>query len=158
MVKTLGSKGVHILDPFTGTGTFISRLLQSGLIKSEEIEYKYENEIHANEIILLAYYIAAINIEATYHSLKGSEYKPFNGICLTDTFQLYEKDDLISRILVDNSNRRNKQKELDIRVIMSNPPYSTGQTSANDLNTNIVYEFLDGRIKTLMLKNHRRLI
>lgn len=88
--QTLGSRGVHILDPFTGTGTFITRLLQSGLIKPDELEHKYRNEIHANEIVLLAYYIAAINIEATYHGLAGGHYVPFEGICLTDTFQLYE--------------------------------------------------------------------
>lgn len=71
--QTLGSKGVHILDPFTGTGTFITRLLQSGLIKPEELPYKYRHEIHANEIVLLAYYIAAINIEAVYHSIINSQ-------------------------------------------------------------------------------------
>ena len=93
--QTLGSKGVHILDPFTGTGTFITRLLQSGLIKPEELEHKYKHEIHANEIVLLAYYIAAINIEAVYHDLAGetATYTPFEGILLTDTFQLYEQED-----------------------------------------------------------------
>ena len=145
--QTLGSKGVHIIDPFTGTGTFITRLLQSGLIKKEELEYKYQNEIHANEIVLLAYYIAAINIEHVYHDLVGGEYKPFQGICLTDTFQLYEKDDLFSNLLVDNSERRTKQKKLDIRVIIGNPPYSVGQTSANDNNANIAYEGLDQSIR-----------
>lgn len=89
--QTLGSEGVHILDPFTGTGTFITRLLQSGLIAPEQLLHKYQKEIHANEIVLLAYYIAAINIEAVYHSIVGGEYQPFEGICLTDTFQLYEK-------------------------------------------------------------------
>ena len=64
---TLGDEGVHILDPFTGTGTFITQMLESGLIKPEQMEYKYKNEIHANEIVLLAYYIAAINIESVYH-------------------------------------------------------------------------------------------
>lgn len=87
--QTLGSKGVHILDPFTGTGTFITRLLQSGLIKPEELAHKYRHEIHANELVLLAYYIAAINIEATYHGLAGGDYVPFEGILLTDTFQMY---------------------------------------------------------------------
>jgi predicted helicase len=124
--QTLGSKGVHILDPFTGTGTFITRLLQSGLIKPEELEHKYRHEIHANEIVLLAYYIAAINIEAAYHGVAGGDYVPFEGICLTDTFQLYEQErDLISDLMADNSNRRTRQKELDIRVIVGNPPYST---------------------------------
>lgn len=83
--QTLGSEGVHILDPFTGTGTFITRLLQSGLIASEELPRKYADEIHANEIVLMAYYIAAINIEAMYHDLTGGGYQPFQGICLTDT-------------------------------------------------------------------------
>jgi predicted helicase len=73
--QTLGSKGVHIIDPFTGTGTFITRLLQSGLIKPEELPHKYKHEIHANEIVLLAYYIAAINIEAVYHSIARTETK-----------------------------------------------------------------------------------
>jgi predicted helicase len=128
--QTLGSKGVHIMDPFTGTGTFITRLLQSGLIRPDELAWKYANEIHANEIVLLAYYIAAINIEAVYHSLSGGDYKPFEGICLTDTFQLYEqKPDLIAHLMPDNSNRRTRQKALDIRVIIGNPPYSVGQAA-----------------------------
>ncbi|MCP1318111.1 type ISP restriction/modification enzyme [Halomonas sp. 707B3] len=145
--QTLGSKGVHIIDPFTGTGTFITRLLQSGLIKPEELAYKYQNEIHANEIVLLAYYIAAINIEAVYHDMSGAEYTPFEGICLTDTFQMYEKDDLVSGLLADNSGRRTRQKELDIRVIMGNPPYSSGQKNEHDNAKNVKYPHLDNRIR-----------
>ena len=150
---SLGSKGVHIIDPFTGTGTFITRLLQSGLIKPEELEHKYKHEIHANEIVLLAYYIAAINIEAVYHSLLRTDhcslntYLPFEGICLTDTFQMYEKGDLISNLMEDNSARRKRQKALDIRVIIGNPPYSAGQQSANDNNQNVSYPNLDERIR-----------
>jgi predicted helicase len=140
--ETLGSKGVHIIDPFTGTGTFITRLIQSGLIKPEQLKQKYKTEIHANEIILLAYYIAAINIEAAYHDLAGGEYSPFEGICLTDTFQLYEKDDLISNYMEDNSARRKRQKALDIKVIIGNPPYSVGQKNANDDAKNIPYPAL----------------
>ncbi len=186
--QTLGSKGVHILDPFAGTGTFITRLLQSGLITQDELPYKYQHEIHANEIVLLAYYIAAINIEAVYHSImntpqpegalphrhsgldpessdgnKGAQsapldtglrrydvhpYQPFEGICLTDTFQMYEKEDLVDQLLEHNSARRKRQKKLDIRVIMGNPPYSAGQTSANDNNQNIAYPHLDERIRS----------
>lgn len=144
---TLGSDGVHIIDPFTGTGTFITRLLQSGLISKEQLQNKYQGQIHANEIVLLAYYIAAINIEAVYHGIVGGKYQPFEGICLTDTFQLYEKDDLVSELLVDNSARRTRQKALDIRVIIGNPPYSAGQTSANDNNANVTYPLLDSRIR-----------
>lgn len=145
--QTLGSKGVHIIDPFTGTGTFITRLMQSGLITPEQLPHKYKHEIHANEIVLLAYYIAAINIEAAYHDLVGGAYQPFEGICLTDTFQLSEKDDLMSFRLVDNSNRRTRQKNLDIRVIMANPPYSVGQKNENDNNDNVGYPHLDSRIR-----------
>jgi predicted helicase len=146
--ETLGSKGVHIIDPFTGTGTFVTRLLQSGLIKQEELTHKYKNEIHANEIVLLAYYIAAINIEAAFHGIAGGDYIPFEGICLTDTFQLYEKEDLFSTLLEDNSERRKRQKKLDIRVIMGNPPYSVGQDKANDDNANVEYPTLDQRIRS----------
>ncbi|ALN78635.1 DEAD/DEAH box helicase [Lysobacter antibioticus] len=145
--QTLGSEGVHILDPFTGTGTFITRLLQSGLISQDQLSHKYKHEIHANELVLLAYYIAAINIEATYHGIAGGDYVPFEGICLTDTFQMYEKDDLLSEQLVDNSKRRKRQKKLDIRVIVGNPPYSVGQDSQNDNNQNIGYPALDKRIE-----------
>jgi predicted helicase len=145
--QTLGSRGVHIMDPFTGTGTFITRLLQSGFIAPEELEHKYRHEIHANEIVLLAYYIAAINIEAVYQGeAKGDEYLPFEGICLTDTFQMYEGDDELALYMPDNSERRTRQKELDIRVLVGNPPYSSGQTSANDNNANVGYPGLDGRI------------
>ncbi|OSZ44447.1 damage-inducible protein [Alcaligenes faecalis] len=146
--QTLGSDGVHILDPFTGTGTFITRLLQSGLMTPDELKKKYKDQIHANELVLLAYYIAAINIEAVYHDIMGGEYVPFEGICLTDTFEMYEKEDLVSQLLVDNSKRRKRQKDLNIRVIISNPPYSSGQSSQNDNNQNVIYPHLDGRIET----------
>jgi predicted helicase len=167
--QTLGSKGVHIIDPFTGTGTFITRLLQSGLIKPEELAHKYKHEIHANEIVLLAYYIAAINIEQVYHDIvqkqhrlanleantrapsqgttpQAPSYVPFEGICLADTFALYEKEDLATPAMSDNSGRRKKQKALDIRVIMGNPPYSAGQKSADDSAANIEYKTLDESI------------
>lgn len=146
--QTLGSKGVHIIDPFTGTGTFVTRLLQSGLIKPEELEHKYKHEIHANEIVLLAYYIAAINIEAVYHDLSNTEaYTPFEGICLTDTFEMYESEDMIAKLLANNSERRKRQKKLDLKVIMGNPPYSAGQSNASDNNANQPYPTLDGNIR-----------
>ncbi|MBA9083225.1 putative helicase [Bartonella chomelii] len=150
--QTLGSPGVNIMDPFTGTGTFITRLLQSGLITREEMEYKFRHEIHANEIVLLAYYIAAINIEATYHGIMGGDYIPFEGICLTDTFQLYEQEqeqekDLLSDLMEENSTRRSHQQNLNIRVIVGNPPYSVGQKSENDNAKNISYPKLDNRIR-----------
>jgi len=147
--QTLGSKGVHIIDPFTGTGTFVTRLLQSGLISKDELAYKFQNEIHANEIVLLAYYIAAINIEQVYHSIMGGDYVPFGGICLTDTFALYEPSShLVGKdSLADNSTRRRKQKKLEIKVIVGNPPYSGGQASANDNNANVDYPVLNESIR-----------
>ena len=155
--SSLQDKDVHILDPFTGTGTFITRLLQSGIIPRDRLPEKYKSEIHANEIVLLAYYIAAINIESAYHGILAGNidgnvsddvpYVPFEGICLTDTFQMYEKGDMLDEMLVDNSARRKRQKALDIRVIIGNPPYSAGQESANDNNANIEYPHLDARIR-----------
>ena len=160
--SSLANENVHIIDPFTGTGTFITRLLQSGIIPADKLPYKFKNEIHANEIVLLAYYIAAINIEATYHGIlsgnvTGKEdedeitdvpYVPFEGICLTDTFQMYESEDLVDQLLEENSERRKRQKSLDIRVIIGNPPYSIGQANANDNNANIAYPELDRRIES----------
>ncbi|WP_413612911.1 DEAD/DEAH box helicase [Bdellovibrio sp. HCB-110] len=146
--QSLSDKNIHILDPFTGTGTFIVRLLQSGIIKPEDLKRKFKNEIHANEIVLLAYYIAAINIEETYHSIADGEYSSFDGAVLTDTFQLNEEDAQIEieAALPENSERVNRQKKLPIQVIISNPPYSVGQKSGNDNNQNLEYVKLDERI------------
>jgi len=159
--KSMADENVHIIDPFTGTGTFVTRLLQSGLIPKDRLPHKYKHELHANELVLLAYYIAAINIEATYHGIMNDNvtgleesdqifeipYEPFTGVCLTDTFQMYESEDMIDALLVENSERRKRQKELDIRVIMGNPPYSIGQLSQNDNNANVSYSKLDRRIE-----------
>ena len=151
---SIGEKGVNIIDPFTGTGTFVTRLLQSGLISPEQLEYKYKNEIHANEIILLAYYIANINIEQVYHEItQETDYTSFEGICLTDTFQMYESEDMVQKLMPDNSERRKKQKALDVTVIMGNPPYSAGQKSANDNAQNVIYPDLDRKIKKTYVAN-----
>ena len=152
--RTLSDENVHILDPFTGTGTFITRLLQSGLIRKEDLAHKYHKEIHANEIVLMAYYIASINIENVFHSLlPNEEYKAFDGICLTDTFQLGEKD-ITEKIDKDydeqfplNSKRVKEQKNTPITVIIGNPPYSIGQKSANDNAQNLKYPTLEKHIE-----------
>jgi predicted helicase len=146
--KGLADEGVHILDPFTGTGTFLVRLLQSGLIPPDVAKRKYQNELHANEIVLLAYYIAAINIEEAYHGLTGGDYTPFNGIVLTDTFQLSEGEGQFEEVFPENDKRAKKQQKTDIRVIIGNPPYSGAQDSANDNNANLKYERLDGNIRS----------
>lgn len=149
--RSLSDENVHILDPFTGTGTFITRLLQSGLISHEALERKYGREIHANEIVLMAYYIASVNIENVFHDLMGpdKEYQPFEGICLTDTFQLGEEaadKNLYSEQFPTNSRRVIEQKKRRITVIVGNPPYSIGQKSANDNTQNEYYPTLDSRI------------
>ncbi|MFJ8435150.1 DEAD/DEAH box helicase [Kitasatospora sp. NPDC094019] len=149
--RSLTDEGVHVIDPFVGTGTFPVRLLQSGLIKPEDLLRKYTSELHANEIVLLAYYIAAVNIEAAFQELTGASdvYQPFEGIVLTDTFQLAEggaaKLDGMD-VLEGNSERAKKQKAQPITVVVGNPPYSVGQDSVNDNNQNLKYEALDSRI------------
>ena len=152
--SSLGDSGVDILDPFAGTGTFVSRLLQSGILSEEQIKRKFATEIHANEILLLAYYIACINIEAVYTDLvKEDKYQSFDGMVLTDTFQLYEQDrDMIADLSPDNSQRRTQQKEREIMVVIGNPPYSVGQKNPADNAANQEYPNLDERIKTLYVK------
>lgn len=149
--RSISDENIHVLDPFTGTGTFITRLLQSGLIQQKDLERKYHHELHANEIVLLAYYIAAVNIENAFHDQIGQnkDYEAFEGIVLTDTFQLGETDDsqkLFSEMFPQNSERVQRQKKAPVRVIIGNPPYSVGQKSANDNASNQEYEKLDKRI------------
>ena len=148
---SLGDKGVHVLDPFTGTGTFITRLLGSGLISAENREHKFRYEFHANEIVLLAYYIAAVNIEETFHGDGESDtYIPFDGLVLTDTFQMTEhttRDQMRNdQTFVYNSKRSADQVDLPIQVIISNPPYSVGQEREGDGDANEHYEDLDKRV------------
>lgn len=147
--KSLSDKDVHILDPFTGTGTFIVRLLQSGILKKEDLRRKFTSEIHANELVLLAYYIATINIEETYHELVGGDYIPFEGAVLTDTFQLTEKETqtAFEAAVPEIHKRAEKQQHSKITVIMSNPPYSAGQGDANENNQNLIYPSLDQKIR-----------
>lgn len=146
---TLSDENVNILDPFVGTGTFITRLLQSGLIKPEDLERKYRQEIFCNEIVLLAYYIADVNIESVFHELVNRDkYLSYDGICLTDTFQISEHEEgkIDNSWFPENSANVDKLKRLPIQVIIGNPPYSVGQKSANDNAQNQAYEHLDLRI------------
>lgn len=146
--KSLADEGVHILDPFTGTGTFVVNLLQDEeLIPGERLTYKYVNEIHCNEILLLAYYIATINIEHAYHSRMPQKYVLFEGGVLTDTFQMHEDGDAMdARVFSENTERILRQMETPIDVIVGNPPYSAGQKNANDNNQNMSYPTLDAKI------------
>ena len=151
---SLGDEGVHILDPFTGTGTFIARLLQSGLISPGDLPRKYRDELHANEILLLAYYIAGVNIENAYQDVltaggRDAAYEPFGGIVLTDTFQLSEANDPMDELVFPRNNARaERQRDLDIRVILGNPPWSSGQRAQSDRNPNQPYPTLDASIQT----------
>ncbi|MFH5803947.1 DEAD/DEAH box helicase [Alienimonas sp. DA493] len=148
----LGEEDVHIIDPFTGTGTFIVRLLQSGLIPKDKLLQKFRKGLHANEIVLLAYYIAAINIEETFHALSSTnddddEYEPFDGIVLTDTFQLCEdRQNQFEGTFPVNSGRAQRQQQSPIRVVVANPPYSAQQQSENDNNKGLDYPALNARI------------
>ncbi|ADE38247.1 DEAD/DEAH box helicase [Candidatus Puniceispirillum marinum] len=165
--RGIGDEDVHVIDPFTGTGTFINRLISNpALIPDEKLPHKFAHEIHANEMLLMAYYIASINIEEAYHvrmskanggagggAKTGGDYMPFPGIVLTDTFQLYERalsrqDDMDSHFMPDNNERRNRQINAPIRVIIGNPPYSAGQKSQNDANQNLTYPNLDESIRS----------
>lgn len=159
----LAAKNVHILDPFTGTGTFITRTLEyfkqqmdKKLILFDDINYKYQNELHANEIVLLSYYIAAINIESVFDEINGEErgYEPFEGIVLTDTFESTERENTFDDELFGTNNKRlQKQQEQPITVIISNPPYSAKQQSANDDNQNQHYPKLEQEIANTYVKN-----
>ena len=151
--RSLSDEGVHVLDPFTGTGVFLTRLLQSDIIQDADLERKYREELHANEIVLLAYYIATVNIEETFRGRRGedSTYEPFNGIVLTDTFNLNKKEDeptlFPKEWLPDNSTRAERQQKLPIQVIVGNPPWSIGQRSSADNNQNVEYRELEERVR-----------
>ena len=147
--RGLGDEDVHVLDPFTGTGIFLVRLIQSALVQDSDLRRKYEKELHANEIVLLAYYIAAIHIEEAFHGRRGpdSAYQPFEGIVLTDTFNLGKgQGDFSAYWLPDNSERVKRQQKTPIQVIIGNPPWSAGQRSSADDNPNVDYPELEKRI------------
>ena len=150
--KTLSDKNVHILDPFTGTGTFLVRLIENFPISAE----KFSHELHANEIVLLAYYIVAINIENAFN-FNQENYFSFSGICLADTFFMENKNISSPKLFVDFLNKNNirveEQISENIEVIIGNPPYSVGQKSANDNNQNNFYEKLSARISETYAKN-----
>ena len=152
--RSLSDEGVHVLDPFAGTGIFLVRLLQSALVRDADLERKYREELHANEIVLLAYYIAAIHIEEAFHGRREPRdgrddrgYEPFGGIVLTDTFNLHtERTGFPRAWLPDNSQRVERQQRLPIQVIVGNPPWSAGQKSSADDNPNVDYPELERRI------------
>ena len=137
--RSLSDTGVHIIDPFVGTGNFIVRLMQD--IQGTALEEKYRHELHCNEVMLLPYYIASLNIEQEYFQRTGA-YLPFEGIALADTFELLEQQqaELFTR---ENTERVERQKTADMFVVIGNPPYNMGQINENDNNKNRKYETMD---------------
>ena len=141
--RSLSDTGVHIIDPFVGTGNFIVRLMQD--IQGTALEEKYRHELHCNEVMLLPYYIASLNIEQEFFERTGT-YLPFEGIALADTFELLEQQqgELFTR---ENTERVKRQKAADMFVVIGNPPYNMGQINENDNNKNRKYETIDALLK-----------
>ena len=147
--RSLSDTGVHIIDPFVGTGNFIVRLMQD--IQGTALEEKYRHELHCNEVMLLPYYIASLNIEQAFFQRTGT-YLPFEGIALADTFELLEQEqgELFTR---ENTERVKKQKAADMFVVIGNPPYNTQQVNENDNNKNRQYPVMNKRIAETYVKD-----
>jgi predicted helicase len=145
--RSLSDKGVHILDPFVGTGNFITRVMKE--IRTSKLPHKYKEELHCNEIMLLPYYIASMNIEHAYLDRMGEDkYESFEGICLVDTFELAEPKQAGFEFMAEgNTERIRRQKKAPIFVVIGNPPYNMGQKKENDQNKNRKYKHMDARVK-----------
>jgi len=141
--KSLSDEGVHIIDPFVGTGNFITRIMRE--IKKTALPHKYANELHCNEVMLLPYYIASMNIEHEYYE-RTDNYEPFEGICLVDTFELAEDKQLSLMFTEKNTERVEKLRKTKLFVIIGNPPYNTAQVNENDNNKNRKYKTMDRRV------------
>ncbi len=142
--RSLSDSGVHIIDPFVGTGNFIVRVMRE--ISGFALADKYRSELHCNEVMLLPYYIASMNIEHQFYEMTGG-YQPFEGICLVDTFELVEQDSpYLPYFTEENARRVQEQKDTPMFVIIGNPPYNVGQVNENDNNKNRKYETSDKRI------------
>ena len=141
--RSLSDGGVHIIDPFVGTGNFIVRIMRE--IRKTALEYKYKSNLHCNEVMLLPYYIASMNIEHEFYEATG-HYLPFEGICLVDTFELAEPQQMVL-FTEQNAERVERQKETPMFVVIGNPPYNAGQINENDNNKNRKYETMDKQVR-----------
>ena len=151
--RSLSDAGVHIIDPFVGTGNFIVRMMQE--IRRTALEDKYTTELHCNEVMLLPYYIASMNIEHEFYETTGA-YQPFEGLCLVDTFELVKEDKpYFPYFTEENAERVQKQKETPMFVIIGNPPYNIRQINENDNNKNRKYETMDRRVKDTYSQDSR---
>ena len=149
--RSLSDTNVHIIDPFVGTGNFIVRIMQE--IRKTALTHKYMHELHCNELLLLAYYIASMNIEHAFFEAMGI-YEPFEGNCFSDTFEDAERQQL-PLFTPENTERVKKQRETDMFVIIGNPPYNMGQVNENDNNKNRKYETMDARVAETYTKDSK---
>ena len=145
---TISDRDVHIIDPFVGTGNFIVRIMRE--IRPTALEDKYTRELYCNEVMLLPYYIASMNIEHEFYETMGA-YRPFEGICLVDTFELAE-DRQLPLFALENTQRVESQKGTPMFVIIGNPPYNVGQVNENDNNKNRKYPTMDARVTATYAK------
>ena len=148
-LRSLSSPDVHIIDPFVGTGNFIVRMMRE--IRPTALEDKYRTELHCNEVMLLPYYIASMNIEHEFYETMGA-YRPFEGICLVDTFELAE-DRQLPLFAPENTQRVESQKGTPMFVVIGNPPYNVGQINENDNNKNRKYPTMDARVADTYAKD-----
>ncbi len=149
--RSLSDKEVHIIEPFVGTGNFIVRMMCE--LRKIALPQKYTEEFHCNEVMLLPYYIASMNIEHEFYQATGT-YRPFPGICLVDTFELAE-DNQLTMFERENTQRVEKQKQTPMFVVIGNPPYNIGQLNENDNNKNRKYPTLDTRIAETYAKDSK---
>ena len=157
--KSLVDRDVHILDPATGTGTFIVEMMEHFRGRPEKLAYKYLTELYANEVAILPYYVANLNIEATYAAITGS-YQEFPGLCFVDTLDnvaalgIYSghQHDLFANISDENSERVRRQNSRKISVVIGNPPYNAWQENFNQNNANRPYARVDQRIAATYIK------
>ncbi len=149
--QTLGAANINVLDPCTGTGNFVVNLLRR--VSKRNLGQFYTEQLFANEVMLLAYYIAALNIEHAYYEITET-YEPFQGLCFVDTLDLVEaKQKGFSFISEANTQRVERQKRTPITVIIGNPPYNMGQKSENENNKNRPYDEIDQRIRETYAKD-----
>ncbi len=146
---SIAEPGVQILDPATGTGSFIVNLVHR--IPRSKLKHKYTHDLFCNEIMLLPYYIASLNIEHEYYE-RMHEYEPFEGICFADTLELAEGQQL-SLFVEENTGRVQREKDAQIMVVIGNPPYNVGQKNENDNNKNRKYSIIDQHIKDTYVKD-----
>lgn len=157
--KSLIDRDVTILDPATGTGTFVVELMEHFRGQPEKLVYKYLTELYANEVAILPYYVANLNIEATYAAIVG-KYEEFPGLCFVDTLDnvaalgIYSghQHDLFATISDENSERVRRQNSRRISIVIGNPPYNAWQENYNQNNANRAYQRVDERIAATYVK------